>query len=72
MLDVALCDVHNAKANVLSNVADHALVKVNVPFPCLQEEFLKRTVWMYANADWDRLQADLEIHDWTGFEEHAP
>ena len=26
LLDVALCDVHHAKANVLSNVAHHALV----------------------------------------------
>ena len=72
LLDVALCDVHNAKANVLSNVADHALVEVTVPFPCPQEEFLNRTVWIYANADWDRLQADLEVHDWTGLESMHP
>ena len=62
MLDVALCDLHNAKAKVLPNIADHALVEVTVPFPCPQEEFSKRSV---ANADWDRLHADLEVQDWT-------
>ena len=27
---------------------------------------------MYANADWDRLQADLEVHDWTGLKSMHP
>ena len=72
LLDVALCDLHNAKAKVLPNIADHALVEVTVPFPCPQEEFSKRRVWMYANADWDRLHADLEVQDWTCLENMHP
>ena len=72
LLDVALCDVHNAKAVVLPKIADHALVEVTVPFPCPQEELSKRSVWMFANADWDRLYADLEVQNWTCLENMHP
>ena len=55
LLDLALTDVQGVKAEVLPGIADHCIVEVVAPLPMLEQRVVSREVWLFKNADWQRL-----------------
>ena len=51
-------------ARVLPCIADHKVVVAEVPFKVPEQAVISRTVWQYANADWDRLRSEFEEANW--------
>ena len=65
LLDLVLSDLVGVKAEVLPAIADHKVVLVSVPIPVPTSLPCSRTVWTFAKADWERLDAMLAEHDWS-------
>jgi len=65
LLDLAISDIAGAKASVLSYIADHKAVRIDVPIPVIKEVFTERTVWNLKTANWEGLKSDLQNVDWS-------
>ena len=65
LLDLALTDIAGVTAQVLPKIADHKLVEVVLPLPVPESAVVRRLVWDFKKADWERLEADLYQTDWS-------
>ena len=54
-----------AKASVLSRIADHNAVEIELPLAAVTETSVTRTVWHLKGAKWKLLKQELKIVDWT-------
>ena len=64
LLDLVLTNVSGVRTSVLPCIANHKLVVTELPFKVPEQAIISRTVWQYANADWERLRCELEKSDW--------
>ena len=65
LLDLVLTDLPGVKAEVMPKIADHNLVQICIPFATPTETIVKRDVWQFRSADWDRLRRMLGDIDWS-------
>ena len=65
LLDLAISNIAGAKASVLTYIADHKAVRIDVPIPVIKEVFTERTVWNLKTANWEGLKSDLQNVDWS-------
>ena len=72
LLDLALTDVLGTVARILPKIADHSIVAVTMPLPIAEILEIERTVWKFATADWDRLEALLQEEDWSRISRMTP
>ena len=56
LLDLALCDIGGASASVLPSIADHKIVRVELPVSEIREVSVPRAVWQLQAADWKTLE----------------
>ena len=66
LLDLVISDVEGLRCQVLSKIADHALVLTRMNLPVPESEIHERMVWRYQKADWVGLRAGLATIDWQG------
>ena len=60
LLDSALTDIPEATAAVLPAIAYHRIVQVQVNPVVPKALAIRRKVWKFAEADWERLREELE------------
>ena len=72
LLDLAFTDVGEAKAATLAYIADHRVVQVTLKFAVPKNEPVKREVWEYGKADWQRLEEELQEKDWSELRRAGP
>ena len=65
LLDLAICDIPGAEAKVLSKIADHQAVRIDIPMPVIKEVCVSRTVWCLQKANWKELKKELVEVDWS-------
>ena len=64
-LDLVLTDVGDmTKISVLSNLADHCVVCINMNVVIGRTEGTLRDVWDFRRADWDRLKVTIKECRW--------
>jgi hypothetical protein len=68
LLDLALSDVPGATAIVSPSIADHNIVETSLKFKVPEHHEVKREVWQFAKADWDRLRDELAETPWSRME----
>ena len=49
--------------SVLAAVTDHKLLQVSLNLPVVDEISFQRDIWLFQDADWDRMQDDLSVAD---------
>lgn len=72
LLDLALTDIPEAKATVLPAIADHRVVQIQLDLTVPKTQAIRRQVWKYAEADWQRLREELEELDWNFLQNQEP
>ena len=61
------------RAEVLPKIAaDHACVLAHIPALAVHEMTVSREVWLYRDADWDRLESLLLERDWSSLNDRTP
>ena len=65
LLDLAITDIQSATCYVGGKIQDHKYALAKLNFSVQETVHLKREVWNYANADWERMRDILEDTDWA-------
>ena len=65
LLHLALSDIQDASAAVLPAVADHRVVEVTFTLPMVEEVTVSREIWLFKQADWDRMNDIFAETDWS-------
>ena len=72
LLDLALTDIPEVDIVVLPAVADHKLIQVTLSLPIVEEICFPRKIWLYQEADWDRMRDNISQSDWASMQDLHP
>jgi len=72
LLDSVLTAMGEAKAKTLASIADQRMVQVSLKFQVPRSEPVRREVWKYGGADWQRLEEELRENDWSKMRTAGP
>ena len=64
LLDLVMSDVE-VEVSVGAKIRDHRYVMTKLKASVPETLELKREVWNYSKADWERLKDELKDHDWS-------
>jgi hypothetical protein len=64
LLDLVLTNIPNTRATVSPAIADHRLVTAELAFKVPEQTTVTRTVWQFAEADWEMMRDMLSTQPW--------
>ncbi len=72
LLDLVMSSVHLTNVHVSASIADHKMVHSTLQLAMPKRQIIKRMVWSYQRADWEKLAAILENTTWEFLDEDTP
>ena len=72
LLDLCISNIESVSVEVLSKIADHAVITARLNLAITETSSMSRTVWSFRKADWDSLKEDLMNEDWSFLDHSGP